>query len=182
MCSSDLDPPYDDEALEPDLPYDGRDLLGAMARAIAEARPTIVVLPDPADVHPDHRATAAFAMLALSDVGAGSGRASLRPRLLTFLVHWPAWPPGWDRSPRDGDCELPLAAPVDLPRRDLEPRRLELVPQEVARKRAALPTRTGASRSRTRSGSRTTSMRAVDIDASMSSISPMRTPRSEQML
>ena len=39
-----------------------------MARTIREARPTIVAMPDPADVHPDHRATAAFSLLALGDV------------------------------------------------------------------------------------------------------------------
>lgn len=130
------DPPYDGEALEPDLPYDGRDLRRAMARAIRDARPTIVVVPDPADVHPDHRATATFALLALSDVEAERG--ARRPRVLTFLVHWPDWPPGWDRRPRDGDSSLPLVAPADLPRRALAPRRLELTSKEVARKRAAL--------------------------------------------
>lgn len=132
------DPPYDDEALEPDLPYDGLDLRRAMGRAFREARPTIVAIPDPADVHPDHRATAAFSLLALSDLAVEGGRSAPRPRVLGFLVHWPDWPPGWNRAPRPEDVDRPLDLPRGLPRRDLATRRLALTPSEIATKRAAL--------------------------------------------
>lgn len=132
------DPPYDHDAREPDLPYAGGDLRRAMARAIGEANPSIVAIPDPADVHLDHRAAAIFSLLALADVAADSRRAGPRPRVLTYLVHWPAWPPGWDRPPRPGDGHLPLAPPPDLPRRALASRRLALSGEEVETKRAAL--------------------------------------------
>lgn len=133
------DPPYDDEALDPDLPYDGVDLRHAMARTIREARPTIVAMPDPADVHPDHRATAAFSLLALGDVLAEPDRRpGPPPRVFTCLIHWPGWPPGWDRTPSPQDADLPLDRPADLPSRGLVARRLTLGAKQIAHKRSAL--------------------------------------------
>lgn len=92
-----IDPPYDDQALEPDVPYDGDDLRRELEHLIDEMRPTIVALPDPLDRHPDHRATALFTLLALQDWAERHPTEPL-PQLLAYLVHWPDWPPGWDAA------------------------------------------------------------------------------------
>ena len=106
------DPPYNRDALDPDVPYDGDDLRRELERVITHAQPTIIVLPDPLDRHPDHRATALFTLLALADWSTAHPREP-RPQLLAYLVHWPDWPPGWDAKDRrvlpDRDLELPSA-------------------------------------------------------------------------
>jgi N-acetyl-1-D-myo-inositol-2-amino-2-deoxy-alpha-D-glucopyranoside deacetylase len=104
------DPPYDDQVLEPDVLYDGDDLRRELEQIIHVTRPTIVVLPDPLDRHPDHRAAGLFALLALKDWSEHRPEKEL-PDLLAYLVHWPDWPPGWNapRPPPFGD------APLDLP-------------------------------------------------------------------
>jgi len=107
------DPPYDDDALEPDVPYDGDDLRRELGRIIGHARPTIIALPDPLDRHPDHRAAGLFTLLAVADWRAAHP-ADPAPQLLAYLVHWPDWPPGWDAPQRqirpDQRLELPAAA------------------------------------------------------------------------
>jgi len=108
------DPPYDDQALEPDISYDGDDLRRELERVIAESRPTIVALPDPRDHHPDHRAAGLFTLLALADWSAHRPKKDL-PQLLAYLVHWPNWPPGWDAS----DPQPRNNAPLELPEKDL---------------------------------------------------------------
>jgi LmbE family N-acetylglucosaminyl deacetylase len=130
------DPPYDDQALEPDVPYDGDDLRRELVRIIAESRPTIVVLPDPFDRHPDHRATGLFTLLAVRD-WANERPKHDWPQLLAYLVHWPDWPPGWDTA-------QPLCRPdqgLDLPKNLKRPGRrvaLALTADEAATKQAAM--------------------------------------------
>ena len=125
------DPPYDEAALEPDVPYDGADLRRELVRLLRDDAPTIVALPDPRDRHPDHRATGLFTLLALSDWGIALRPAAARPLLLAYLVHWPGWPPTPSNETK----------PLDLPH-DLAPREgrmtLRLTPEETTRKRAAL--------------------------------------------
>ena len=92
------DPPYDN-ALEPDVPYDGSDLRRELVRLLRETDPTIVALPDPLDEHPDHRATGIFTLLALNDwlgetsTPKAAKRRLAMPQLLTYLIHWENWPP-----------------------------------------------------------------------------------------
>src|ERR1700687_3657085 len=90
------DPPYAD-AVEPDVPYDGTDLRRELVRILRATDPTLVVLPDPLDKHPDHHAAGIFALLAVNDWvedprprGPGNSAAPL-PRLLAYLVHWAGW-------------------------------------------------------------------------------------------
>lgn len=130
------DPPYD-EAIEPDLPYDGDDLRRELGNIVREMQPTMVALPDPFDRHPDHRATGFFALLAVADWVVSLPAEAPRPKLLAYLVHWPDWPRGWDAP-----TPLPPDTPLDLPpkfdrsacRRVL----LTLDDVELAAKRAAL--------------------------------------------
>ena len=88
------DPPYDREALNPDIPYAGEGLRRELAGVIEDARPTLVALPDPLDNHPDHHAAGVFALLALNDwlshpevrfTGTGPHRAA-NPRLSRSLA------------------------------------------------------------------------------------------------
>jgi LmbE family N-acetylglucosaminyl deacetylase len=131
------DPPYDDQALEPDILYDGDDLRRELERVIAHTRPTIVAFPDPLDRHPDHRAAGLFTLLALADWSAHHPGVA-PPRLLAYLVHYPAWPPGWDATtvqPRTAD---PLALPAQVEHRGGKPVALPLTDEELATKEAAL--------------------------------------------
>jgi LmbE family N-acetylglucosaminyl deacetylase len=131
-------PPYN-EALEPDVPYDGSDLRRELENILRDVQPTIVVFPDPHDVHPDHRATGLFTMLALTDWRGKDVRApSAAPRLLAYLIHWPDWPPGWQgMAPQTQTDHVPLVLPARLEREGPQ-LVLTLTDQEVANKRAAL--------------------------------------------
>ena len=132
------DPPYD-EALEPDVPYDGDDLRRELENIVDDVQPTIVVFPDPHDVHPDHRAAGLFTMLALADwQGKGVKAPAAAPRLLAYLIHWPNWPADWQATPpRPAAAQAPLALPQEL-QREGPVRVLTLTDAEVATKRAAL--------------------------------------------
>lgn len=133
------DPPYD-EAVDPKVPYAGAELRRALENILWDFRPTMVALPDPLDRHPDHRATGLFTLLALdewAEKGAPVGDAM--PRLLAYLVHWPAWPPGWDAIQSTNDnSRAPLPFPTDFRPHDTSKVALSLNDREIARKRAAL--------------------------------------------
>jgi LmbE family N-acetylglucosaminyl deacetylase len=132
------DPPYD-FAIEPDIAYDGTDLRDELVRVLREIRPTLIALPDPVDRHPDHSATGVFSILAIDEWIAGRRPRTAPPRVLTYLIHWPDWPPGWDEaSPNPADATLSLGLPTTLPPRPLGVTWLGLSPQEIASKRAAL--------------------------------------------
>jgi LmbE family N-acetylglucosaminyl deacetylase len=122
------DPPYD-EALEPDVPYDGDDLRRELENIVNDVQPTIVVFPDPHDAHPDHRAAGLFSMLALADwLGKGVKGPAATLRLLAYLVHWPNWPVDWSATP-PGAAQLQREGAVRV---------LTLTDAEMASKRAAL--------------------------------------------
>ncbi len=132
------DPPYSD-ALEPDCPYDGDDLRRELENILREFQPTLIAFPDLHDVHPDHRATGIFTMLALTDwLGATIKAGAAAPRLLAYLIHWPDWPPGWQTPiPQAQADQAALALPAQLQQEGPE-RLLTLTDQELATKRAAL--------------------------------------------
>lgn len=139
------DPPYDSLVVAPDAPYAGDVLRRELAAAIAAVRPTLIALPDPLDVHPDHSAAGLFALEAIADwrdhpgSGRDGGADQTAPRVLAYLVHWPDWPPGWDANGIDQDAErAPLTLPDDLPAGRGARVLLELDDGEVAGKRAAL--------------------------------------------
>ena len=132
------DPPYD-EALEPDVPYDGADLRREIANILREEKPTLIALPDPLDQHPDHRAAGLFTLLAINDwMRDRSKRAPVAPKLLAYLVHWSDWPPTWDAPAPVIDTDAALDLPPTLPPRELDRITVELTDEEIATKRAAL--------------------------------------------
>lgn len=133
------DPPYQ-EAVDPNLAYDGTDLRREMARLLGEFRPTLVVIPDVFDRHPDHRASGVFSLLALSDwLDSRTRPRAAMPRILSYVIHWPAWPPGWDdQYPNPDARDAYLGLPVDLPEHGGGSLALRLTDAEVEAKRAAL--------------------------------------------
>ncbi|HZP47674.1 MAG TPA: PIG-L family deacetylase [Vicinamibacterales bacterium] len=71
--------PPDGERLLDDVGYRGRDVVRELQQIIARFKPTIVVIPAPADEHPDHCSTHRFVTRALGD----------RPsaRVLHYVIH-----------------------------------------------------------------------------------------------
>ncbi len=131
------DPPYDDQALEPDVLYDGDDLRRELEQIIRVTRPTIVVLPDPLDRHPDHRAAGLFTLLALQDWSERRPKKEM-PDLLAYLVHWPAWPPGWNASSAPLSSDGPLELPDGVAHEGGKRVTLVLTDDELIVKQAAL--------------------------------------------
>ncbi len=91
-------PPYA-EVVDPTAEYDGQDLTAVIARLLRDLQPTVVVMPHPADTHPDHAHTSYFVTEAIEKLEADE---ALEPDLLvlTYLVHDRTWPPpvadAWD--------------------------------------------------------------------------------------
>lgn len=132
-----IDPPYDDQVLEPDVPYDGDDLRRELEQILRETRPTIVALPDPIDRHPDHRAAGLFTLLALEDWNAGIPKKD-QPELLAYLVHWPDWPPGWNAPTAQARGDVPLVLPTKALHQGGRRVALTLTDDELAAKQGAL--------------------------------------------
>ncbi len=75
--------PYAD-SFRPGTPYAGRAVLDDLGKILRQFRPTLVVLPDPGDRHPDHWVAYAFGHAALYEVGS-------RAQTLCYLVHKTGW-------------------------------------------------------------------------------------------
>jgi len=135
-------PPYP-QVLDRHVGYDGADLRAELVRILRETRPTLVALSDDLDLHPDHRASGLFALLALDDSRRlpppRGGERPAFPRVLAYLVHWPHWPLGWQTEGGPEDvARLGLDLPPELPLRGETRTCLALTPDEIATKRRAL--------------------------------------------
>ncbi len=131
------DPPYP-EVVEPNVAYDGDDLLREIAEILRDTAPTVIALPDPADAHPDHSATGLFALLALeAQSRAPASHGPPLPRIFLYLVHWRAWPEGFT-SPTPPGPDTPLELPEGLPEPGLPRVALLLSDFERGAKAAAL--------------------------------------------
>ncbi|PYM62192.1 MAG: hypothetical protein DMD79_11115 [Candidatus Rokuibacteriota bacterium] len=117
------------QVLVPGTEYRGEDLEEELRHVLSRFRPTVVVTTDPRDQHPDHRATFFFVRSALKKLLRLD--PSLRPELLTFLIHFGHWP-----LTESAESDADLAPPRGLP----EARWLDfaLSPAESETKRAAL--------------------------------------------
>ncbi len=124
--------PYGD-ALDPRALYTGESLVAVLARVLAQVRPTVIVLPHPGDVHPDHAAAPRFVAAALGRLR-GRGVLPAKVHLRVYLVHHPVWPPSaadvGDALPPPGSAGLP-------PTRWSE---IDLTPDEADAKRRAIET------------------------------------------
>jgi LmbE family N-acetylglucosaminyl deacetylase len=83
------DSPPESEQIVPGARYRHDDVVGELLRIIETVRPTLLVLPHSADEHPDHCATHVLVHEALAKAVA-KGLPS--PRLLHYILHYPAWP------------------------------------------------------------------------------------------
>jgi LmbE family N-acetylglucosaminyl deacetylase len=99
--------PPNSEQIVPGTVYRGDDVIRELTQLIEEFRPTLVVLPHPGDLHPDHCATHLLARQALAD----AVNAGLRPpRVLHYILHYPEWPSG---EKVDAPLEPPLRVRPD---------------------------------------------------------------------
>ncbi len=69
--------------------YHGEDLRREIERLLAVYAPTLVVIPDAGDEHPDHCATGLFVQEALDRVGR---RLPVLPGVYRYVVHFAQWP------------------------------------------------------------------------------------------
>ncbi len=74
----------------PAATYSGADLLADLTAILREERPDLVVIPHPVDEHPDHRALAAFARLALATLQEEA--PAYRPDVLAYPIHSEQYP------------------------------------------------------------------------------------------
>jgi LmbE family N-acetylglucosaminyl deacetylase len=121
-------PPYP-HAIDPDVDYDGQDLLSVVEGVLREFQPTLVVMPHPQDRHPDHVHTGYFVTEAVTDLQA-AGTLPRGVELLTYVVHFPSWPA---IQPPIRDRQLPVDDIAETHWAELE-----LAPEDLAAKRAAL--------------------------------------------
>lgn len=87
-------------------PYCGAGALKTIEKILIEVKPSHVILPDPMDWHPDHRAVFDLVTLALRDLSAKKETFAERVIVLTYLVHFGKWP-----KTRALRMEQPLEAP-----------------------------------------------------------------------
>jgi LmbE family N-acetylglucosaminyl deacetylase len=109
--------------------YRGGDLRRELERVVADFRPTLIVVPHPADEHPDHCSTHIFLDDAIERL---AGQGWTRPRVLHYLIHYRGWPlaeevEGRELSPPSG-FPIPGGRWLTLP----------LTPAEVSSKREAV--------------------------------------------
>jgi LmbE family N-acetylglucosaminyl deacetylase len=124
------DSPPESERLIPSAMYRRDDLLGELTRLIEEIRPTLLVVPHSGDEHPDHCATHLLVHQALA---AAVARGVPPPRVLHYILHYPAWP---DARTAAGDTSI--APPAGGHAGDWTWRTLPLTPAERAGKSKAL--------------------------------------------
>jgi LmbE family N-acetylglucosaminyl deacetylase len=84
-----VSPPFP-EQMGAGVAYRGEDAERELARIITAFRPTLVLMPDAHDEHPDHCSTHLLAHEALD--AAIAGAPGLRPRVLHYLIHYGSWP------------------------------------------------------------------------------------------
>jgi LmbE family N-acetylglucosaminyl deacetylase len=111
--------------------YCGPNLLSALRHIAAEFAPQLVVVPHPADSHPDHRTTAAFARLALAL--AHQAASDFAPAVWGYLVHHGDFP-----QPRGWRVSRPLLPPARLIVDGTEWQRYDLTDEQITSKAAAV--------------------------------------------
>ena len=74
-------------SLTPHAPYAAEAVVADLMQILSQERPTAVLIPHPNDAHPDHCATYAMVMFALSRLQALSLAVEPPPALYTYLVH-----------------------------------------------------------------------------------------------
>ncbi len=122
-------PPF--EVITPHTIYTGSDLTKEIEGEIIDFRPDLVATTPGQDEHPDHSATYFFVKRALARLS--QKHPHLKPRVLTFLIHFGQWPIG--QGAGTGSRLLP---PEGFPDKAIQWASLTLTPEEVATKRQAI--------------------------------------------
>src|SRR5579875_812976 len=115
-------------ALHPGAPYDAAELQGELEAIIRSFQPNVILLPDPNDFHPDHKAATEFTNAALADLDY-RGAA-----LYGYLAHHGEWP-----TPIGDHPSAFLVPPLDLLHTGSGWHALALPTPVRVTKRAALP-------------------------------------------
>jgi len=106
-----LHPPYAD-SVDPNVEYSGVDLVEVLERVLRSFSPTLIVIPHPNDVHPDHAAAGEFTIEAVDNLQEdGSLRRDVE--VVTYLVHHGMWP-----DSNSGAAELKPPGPEWIPATD----------------------------------------------------------------
>src|ERR1051325_3433163 len=92
------DRPPAPERIDGDVKYRGDDARAELEELFAAFRPTLIVLPDGRDEHPDHCATH---MLAHEAAAMAVRRGLNQPRFLHYLIHYRGWPIDRTVAPND---------------------------------------------------------------------------------
>lgn len=127
--------PYED-ALSPGAAFSGESVLEDLETVLRDFRPTLVVVPHPADHNPDHRALHLFTQIALWNLEP----EEFSPRLLAYPLHFTQWP-----DPRLFQPLRPAFAPYFL-RDAADWSEFELAPFQVSNKLAAIQRHASQSR------------------------------------
>jgi LmbE family N-acetylglucosaminyl deacetylase len=111
--------------------YRGEDLEREIQQILVAFKPTMVLIPDPRDEHPDHCTTHLWVHQALKAVAEGS--APITPVELHYLVHYPHWP-----AQATGEEATELAPPARMLAANRPWKVLTLTARERATKQSAL--------------------------------------------
>lgn len=116
-------------SIAPHIEYCGRNLLSELHDLLHQEHPDLIILPHPADQHPDHRALSAYVRMAIALEE--NEHPDYRPLLWGYLVHYTSFP-----QPRGHMPEQILLPPRQLA---AEPwGQIELSPDEVILKSQAI--------------------------------------------
>lgn len=119
------------EIIAPHTVYTGAGLTKEIEREIADFRPDLVATTPGQDEHPDHSATYLFVKEALTQVR--KKHLHLKPRVLTFLIHFGQWPIG-----QGAGTGSRLHPPEGFPDKGIQWVSLTLTPEEAVAKRKAI--------------------------------------------
>jgi LmbE family N-acetylglucosaminyl deacetylase len=86
------DRPQTDDALLPNIEFDGEDVKREIERLLGDFRPTLIVVADFRDRRSDHCATYFFVTRSLKALR--NRDPTFDPKILTYLVHFHQWPVG----------------------------------------------------------------------------------------
>jgi len=115
----------------PNATYCGQSVLNDFSAILADFRPDLIILPHPADKHPDHRASSNFALLAATVLNAR--QPGYQPEVWGYPVHFADFP-----ETADEIIAPPIQPPAALSGLDTRWASLTLTPSQVQHKSTAL--------------------------------------------
>lgn len=124
--------PYEN-TVTPGAKYCGEQVLADLSQVLLAVRPTMVLVPHPNDIHPDHWTTDAFARYALATLAIRGEAWARDTRVYGYLVHWPSYP-----APRRFLPRISLLPPASLLQMDAGWQKLPLTKEEVRQKLRAV--------------------------------------------